>query len=67
VLRLLSAHGVFQRIGDAYAHTPASQLLRTDHPQSMRAFARMQGFPAFWHVWEHSPSIPPSGGSSMKQ
>jgi hypothetical protein len=47
VLRLLSAHGVFQRIGDAYAHTPASQLLRTDHPQSMRAFARMQGFPAF--------------------
>jgi hypothetical protein len=52
-LRLLSAHGVFQKAGGGYAHTPASQLLRSDHPQSMRPFVRMQGIPALWHIWEH--------------
>ena len=40
-LRLLSAHGVFQQSDGAYAHTPASRLLRSDHPQSMRSFVRM--------------------------
>ena len=43
VLRLLAAHGVFGSRGEAFAHTPASLLLRTDHPQSLRAFARMFG------------------------
>src|SRR5689334_18985376 len=40
-LRLLSAHGIFERAGGAYLHTPASRLLRSDHPQSMRSFVRM--------------------------
>jgi hypothetical protein len=48
VLRLLSAHGIFIADGDAFAHPPASQLLRTDHPQSMNAFVRMFGLPIFW-------------------
>lgn len=48
VLRLLSAHGVFKMQGDLFTHTPASRLLRTDHPHSMRAFARMFGLRAFW-------------------
>jgi hypothetical protein len=52
-LRLLSAHGIFERQGGAYAHTPISRLLRSDHPQSMRSFVRMQGIPALWHIWEH--------------
>ena len=43
VLRLLSAHGVFESQGDKFCHSPASRLLRADHPQSMRAFARMLG------------------------
>src|SRR5438128_8688755 len=38
ILRLLSAHGIFQRRDGRYVHTPASRLLRSDHPQSMRAF-----------------------------
>jgi hypothetical protein len=51
-LRVLSAHGVFTAKGGLYEHTPASRLLRSDHPQSMRSFVRMQGIPALWHVWE---------------
>ncbi len=46
VLRLLTAHGIFERHGDGYGHTDASRLLRGDHPMSMRAFPRMMGMPA---------------------
>src|SRR5215475_1437396 len=35
-LRLLAAHGVFVCTEDRFAHTPASRLLRADHPHSMR-------------------------------
>jgi hypothetical protein len=48
VLRLLSTHGVFDRRDDGYGHTPVSRLLREDHPQSMRAFARMMGLDGIW-------------------
>jgi O-methyltransferase domain len=48
VLRLLAAHGIFAVQGNAFAHSPASRLLRADHPHSMRAFARMFGLRAFW-------------------
>jgi hypothetical protein len=47
VLRLLTAFGIFASDGEGYRHTEASRLLRTDHPMSMRAFARMMGLPAF--------------------
>jgi hypothetical protein len=43
VLQLLAAAGVFQRDGDRFGHTPASRLLRSDEPMSMRAFPRMMG------------------------
>lgn len=45
VLRLLETHGVFARRSDGYAHTEQSRLLRTDHPQSMRALPHMMGLP----------------------
>jgi hypothetical protein len=48
VLRLLCAHGIFQLDGSAYAHNEASRLLRRDHPQSMRDFARLNGLPVAW-------------------
>src|SRR5664279_909594 len=48
VLRLLSAHGIFERRPDGYRHTPSSRLLRSDHPQSLRPFARMMGLPVIW-------------------
>ncbi len=31
VLRLLVAHGIFERDADGYGHNDASRLLRTDH------------------------------------
>ena len=45
VLRLRVASGVFARQGRRYCHTAASELLRSDHPMSMRAFSRMMGSP----------------------
>jgi len=45
MLRLLVAHEVFAQEGDLYRHTPVSELLRTDHPHSMRSFARMMNLP----------------------
>ncbi len=45
VLCLLAAHGIFERQPDGYRHNDASRLLRSDHPMSMRAFARMMGLP----------------------
>jgi hypothetical protein len=47
MLRLLSAHEVFTQEGNVYRHTPASELLRTDHRHSMRSFARMMNLPIF--------------------
>ena len=52
VLRLLAAHGVFEHQGDTFRHSPASRLLRADHPQSLRALARMFGLRMNWASWE---------------
>lgn len=51
ILRLLAAHGVFELQGDSCRHTPASRLLRTDHPRSMRSLVRMFGLPMNWAVY----------------
>ena len=48
VLRMLATQGVFERSEAGYSHTPASRLLRSDHPQSMRPIALMTGLPAWW-------------------
>lgn len=49
MLRLLAAHGVFAHgPTGSYRHTPASELLRGDHPRSLRSYVRMTGMPAFW-------------------
>lgn len=50
VLRLLSAHGVFAEANGAFGHSPASRLLRTDHPRSMRDLVRMFGLPVNWAI-----------------
>jgi hypothetical protein len=46
MLRLLAARGVFACSEDRFAHTAASQLLRADHPYSMRDFVAIFGTPA---------------------
>jgi O-methyltransferase domain len=43
MLRLLGAYGVFAAVDGGYVNTPASLLLRSDHPASMRSYARMIG------------------------
>lgn len=52
MLRLLSGHGVFDLEGTSVRHTPASRLLRSDHPASLRDFARMFGLPVMWRSTE---------------
>jgi hypothetical protein len=57
VLRLLSAHGIFEAHGNAYRHNDASKMLRSDHPMSLRSFAQMIGGPLGWACFgglEHS-------------
>ena len=44
MLRLLAAHDVFTQEGDLYRHTSVSELLRSDHPHSMRSFARTRNW-----------------------
>jgi hypothetical protein len=52
VLRLLCAYEVFSSDGNYYLHTPASRLLRSDHPQSMRGFVLMFGLDFNWSLYE---------------
>ena len=47
MLRLLVTHEVFTQEENLYRHTPVSELLRSDHPHSMRFFARMMNLPIF--------------------
>jgi C-methyltransferase len=51
VLRLLAMHGVFEAVDGGFRHTPASELLRSDHPMSMRAYPRVRGLPGFAHAF----------------
>ena len=59
VLRVLSSYGVFEMTGRKVRHTPASSLLRSDHPHSLRSLARMFGLPNTWNVFNEF-------GSSVK-
>jgi hypothetical protein len=53
-LRLLEGSGVFRRdTAGCWHHTDASSLLRSDHPMSLRAFARMSGTPFNWDSVGH--------------
>jgi O-methyltransferase/methyltransferase family protein len=51
ILRLLASHGVFDRRNGKYAHNTLSRALRSDHPQTMRAYVRLLGLPLFWKSW----------------
>ena len=54
VLRLLASRGVFAvDAGGVVSHTPASRLLRGDHPRSLKPFVRMMGLPFMRGASEH--------------
>ncbi|MFE4963146.1 methyltransferase [Streptomyces sp. NPDC056660] len=61
VLRLLAAHDVFEQRHGGYAHTPASRLLRGDHPMSARPLARLMGLPLHWHSLAQLPHTVTTG------
>jgi len=61
VLRLLASHGVFDRRSGKYAHNALSRALRSDHPQSMRAYVRLVGLPVFWKSWGALEQVVRSG------
>ena len=52
VLSLLSAQGIFVAQGDTFSHSPVSRLLRSDHPQSARAFVRTFGSQMNWAAYQ---------------
>lgn len=52
MLRLLESHDIFRLEQGMVSHTPASSLLRSDHPSSMRDFVRMFGLPLNWRSAE---------------
>jgi hypothetical protein len=57
MLRLMAAHSIFERDGAGFRHTPASRLLRSDHPMSLRPLVAMMGLPVFGATFdrlEHS-------------
>jgi C-methyltransferase len=66
VLCLLTDHGVFRRDGAGFSHTPASELLRTDHPLSMRAFPQMMGQPVFVELFGHLEHSVRTGAPAMQ-
>lgn len=48
MMRLLAAHGVFERAGGGWRNTDLSNVLRDDHPTSLRPAIRMIGSRAIW-------------------
>jgi len=48
ILRLLASRGIFRVDKAMVGHTAASQLLRSDHPQSLLSFVRMFGQGIQW-------------------
>lgn len=52
VLRLLASMGVFTETSEStFGLTPMADFLRSDNPQSMRAWATMMGSDWHWKIW----------------
>src|SRR3954463_5095573 len=67
VLRVLASHGIFEDKDGSWAHTEMSQLLRQDHPASMRDYIRMIGMPVCWRAWEHIEHSVRTGETGFKK
>ncbi|HUP11433.1 MAG TPA: methyltransferase, partial [Niastella sp.] len=67
VLRLLCAYGVFTVEGQHFGHSPASKLLCSDHPQSMRSFALMFGLDFNWSLYETLSEAVKTGQPAVEQ
>jgi hypothetical protein len=67
VLRVLASSAVFTDMGaDRYAHSPASRLLRTDHPQSMDLIVRLWAARYHWAAYELLPETVRTGRTAFE-
>lgn len=64
MLRLLAMQGLFKLETGGWVHTPASALLRSDNPMSMRAFAAMIGDEMNWRALADLESTLRTGAAS---
>ncbi|MFD4976400.1 methyltransferase [Streptomyces sp. NPDC058424] len=66
ILRALTGHGVFAvRPDGRYEHTPLSDKLREDAPDSMRGFALLMNHPTLWEEWAHLFSTVETGEANL--
>jgi hypothetical protein len=66
MMRLLSAHGVFALDDGLYSHNACSKLLRSDHPGSLRALARMMGMPVIWNGFTQLADVARTGRPALE-
>ena len=54
LMRTLESVGLFHETGEAeFENSELSEVLRSDHPQSVRAFARWYGTELHWDAWKN--------------
>jgi hypothetical protein len=67
-LAYLVADGFFARRRDGrYANNSASDVLRSDHPQSLRQWARFFASDWHWEMWNHARRSIETGGSAAEE
>jgi hypothetical protein len=58
LLRALASLGLLKETGTrGFALTTAGDLLRSEHPRSMRAMARLEEGPQHYALWKHLPAM----------
>jgi hypothetical protein len=58
LLRALASLGLLKETGArGFALTTAGDLLRSEHPRSMRAMARLEEGPQHYALWKHLPAM----------
>ncbi len=53
LLRTLKCYGIFTETAEGHSHTPASRLLREDHPESLKFWVLWVTEPWTWELWPH--------------
>ncbi len=67
VLRALASIGIFEEVDGRFGQSPASRRLRTDHPRSLRALARMLGMPIHWAAFGEMEYSLRTGESAVRR
>jgi DNA-binding MarR family transcriptional regulator len=63
LLRALSSLGLLEETDDRrFSITPAGELLREDHPESLRNITLLEEGPTLYAVWTHLPDVVREGG-----